>query len=211
MNTQSNFSDKELKLEFYLDSGCVRQANGNYYGAIFCFTKVIEISPYFAEGYLRRGIVRGILNDFQGAVSDFSKAISFRPEYTEAYFNRGLLWYRSGIQINALEDFTKVTEIDPSHNDVFILIGDIHWKNKDFALAVKHYSYAIEADPSNMSAYYKRAHGKRVLMDYDGALEDFNKFISLNPNVGNITLTKPIKKLFKNEIKNSRFNFTSLN
>ena len=211
MNDYSNYSDKETLLEFYIDNGCVRQSNENYFGAIFCFTKALEISPNFAEAYLRRGIVRGILKDFTGAVSDFSKAIVLNPNYTDAYFNRGLLWYRSGINVNALEDFLKVTEINSGYSGVYIFIGDVYWKEKDYAEAVKYYTYAIETEPSNMSAYYKRAHAKRVLMDYDGALDDFNIFITLNPNVGQIQLTKAIKKLFKNDIKNSRFQFSSLN
>jgi len=189
----------------------MRQANEDYYGAVFSFTKAIEISPQFAEAYLRRGIVRGILKDLSGAISDFSKAISINPEYADAYFNRGLLWHRSEMLENALEDFIKVTEIDPCYSGVYIFIGDIYWKQKEYAQAVKYYSYAIDFDPINMSAYYKRAHAKRVLMDYDGALEDFNKFIMLNPNVGQISLTKAIRKLFRKEINEARFNFSSLN
>jgi tetratricopeptide (TPR) repeat protein len=211
MNNYSNFSDKETLLEYYIDYGCVRQANENYYGAVFCFTKAIEVSPNFAESHLRRGIVRGILKDFTGAVSDFSKAIFINPAYAEAYFNRGLLWQRSGININALEDFLKVIEIDPGYSGVYIFIGDIYWKQKEYASAVKYYTNAIEFEPLSMSAYYKRAHAKRILMDYDGALEDFNKFIMLNPNVGQISLTKAIRKLFKKEIKEEKFNFSSLN
>lgn len=211
MNNNSNYSDKEMLLEYYIDNGCVRQANENYYGAIFCFTKALEISPKSAEAYLRRGIVRGILQDFTGAVNDFSKAIVLNPNYTDAYFNRGLLWYRSGININALEDFLRVTDIDPGYSGVYIFIGDVYWKDKNYAHAVKYYTQAIEVEPGNMSAYYKRAHAKRVLMDYDGALDDFNKFIMLNPNVGHITLTKSIRKLFRKEIKEARFSFSSLN
>ena len=209
MKNRSNYS--EMLLEYYIDIGCVRQANEDYYGALFCFTKAIETHPKFEEAYLRRGIVRGILKDFIGAISDFSKAIVINPGYSEAYFNRGLLWHRSGINVSALEDFLKVIEIDPGYNGINVFIGDVYWKEKDYAQAVKYYSKAIEYEPENMSAYYKRAHAKRILMDYDGAIEDFNKFINLNPNVGQINLTNAIKKLFKKEIKEARFNFSSLN
>lgn len=211
MNDYTNYPDKETLLEYHIDNGCVRQSNEDYYGAVFSFTKAIEISPNSAEAYLRRGIIRGILKDFSGAINDFSKAIEINPDYSDAYFNRGLLWHRSGILINALEDFIKVTEIDPGYSGVYIFLGDIYWKQKEYAQAVKYYSYAIDFEPTSMSAYYKRAHAKRVLMDYDGALEDFNKFILLNPNVGQISLTKAIRKLFKKEIKEARFNFSSLN
>ncbi len=207
----SNLSDKELKLEYYIDNGCVRQANQNYLGAVFSFTKAIGIAPDHAEPYLRRGIVRGILQDFNGAVSDFSKAIEISPFYPDAYFNRGLLWYRNGDNQKALEDFLKVAEINSEFSGVYIFIGDVYWKEKNYAQAVKYYTNAIDADPGNMSAYYKRAHAKRVLMDYDGALDDFNIFITLNPNLGHIQLTKAIKKLFKKDIKDSRFQFSSLN
>ena len=101
--------------------------------------------------------------------------------------------------------------MNPHYSEVYLLIGDLNWKNKDYANAVKYYSQAIEVKPGNMSAYYKRAHAKRILMDYDGALEDFNRFIALNPNVGQIGLTNSIKRLFWEEIKRAKFQFSSLN
>ena len=205
------FSNKHSMFKHYLANGTSRQSNEDYLGAIFHFTKAIEINQYSPEAYLKRGIVRAILKDLFGAEKDYSKAIELDQNFTEAYFNRGLFWYRVESYPDALEDFLKVVEINPNYAGVRILIGDVYWKNKDYAQAVMHYTKAIEVEPTNMSAYYKRAHAKRVLMDYDGALEDFNRFVTLTPNVGQIGLTKAIKRLFWEEIKKSKFQFSSLN
>jgi len=205
------FANKHSLYKHYLANGTSRQANDDYLGAIFHFTKAIEVNESGAEAFLKRGIVRAIQKDLFGAEKDYSKAIELNQNFTEAYFNRGLFWYRVESYKDALEDFLKVVEINPNYSGVHILIGDVYWKNKDYAHAVMYYTKAIEVDPSNMSAYYKRAHAKRVLMDYDGALEDFNRFITLTPNVGQIGLTKAIKRLFWEEIKKSKFQFSSLN
>ena len=205
------FANKHSLLKHYLANGSTRQANGDYLGAAFHFTKAIETNKLNAEAYLKRGIVRAILNDLHGAEKDYTKAIELDQNFAEAYFNRGLFWYRMQSCENALEDFLKVSEISPDYNGVNLLIGDVYWKNKDYAHAVLYYTKAIENDPSNMSAYYKRAHAKRVLMDYDGALEDFNRFITLTPNVGQLGITKAIKRLFWEDIKKSKFQFSSLN
>lgn len=205
------FANKHSLYKHYLANGSSRQANGDYLRAIFHFTKAIEVNQLSAEAYLKRGIVRAIQKDLFGAEKDYSKAIELNQNFIEAYFNRGLFWYRVDSHKDALEDFLKVIEINPNYGGVLVLIGDIYWKNKDYAQAVKYYTKAIEVEPTNMSAYYKRAHAKRVLMDYDGALEDFNRFITLTPNVGQIGLTKSIKRLFREEIKQSKFQFSSLN
>ena len=205
------FANKHSLLTHYLANGSTRQANGDYLGAAFHFTKAIEVSGVNAEAYLKRGIIRAILQDLYGAEKDYSKAIELDQNFTDAYFNRGLFWYRMQSLKNALEDFLKVVEINPNYSGVHLLIGDIYWKNKDYAHAVMYYTKAIEVDPSNISAYYKRAHAKRVLMDYDGALEDFNRFITLTPNVGQFGITKAIKRLFWEDIKRSKFQFSSLN
>jgi tetratricopeptide (TPR) repeat protein len=205
------FANRHSLMKHYLTNGSTRQANGDYLGAAFHFTKAIEVSEVNADAYLRRGIVRAILNDLYGAEQDYSKAIELDQNFTDAYFNRGLLWYRIDNCKDSLDDFLKVVEINPNFSGVHLLIGDLYWKNKDYARAVMYYTKAIEVDPSNMSAYYKRAHAKRVLMDYDGSLEDFNKFITLTPNVGQLGITKAIKRLFSEDIKKSKFQFSSLN
>jgi len=101
--------------------------------------------------------------------------------------------------------------LNPEYSQIFSLIGDVYWREENYALAVKHYSKAIEKDPGFMSVYYKRAHAKRKLQDYDGAINDYNKFIELNPNIGNITLTKAIKTLFRKELKEAGFYYSSFN
>jgi tetratricopeptide (TPR) repeat protein len=205
------FANKHSLYKHYLANATSKQANGNYLGAIFHFSKAIEVNGLSAEAYLKRGIVRAIQKDLFGAEKDYSKAIELNNNFTEAYFNRGLFWYRVESYKDALADFLKVVEINPNFGGVHIFIGDVYWKDKNYASAVMHYTKAIEVEPTNMSAYYKRAHAKRVLMDYEGALEDFNRFITLTPNVGQIGLTKAIKRLFWEEIKKSKFQFSSLN
>ncbi len=205
------FSNRHSVLKHYLANGSTRQAQGDYLRAVFHFTKAIEVNKSNAEAYLKRGIVRAILKDLFGAEKDYTKAIELDQNFTDAYFNRGLFWYRIDNNKGALDDFLKVVEINPNFSGVHLLIGDLYWKDKDYANAVMYYTTAIEVDPTNMSAYYKRAHAKRILMDYDGALEDFNRFITLTPNVGQLGLTKAIKRLFWEEIKKSKFQFSSLN
>src|SRR3972149_6060161 len=107
------FSNKHSMFKHYLANGSSRQSNEDYLGAIFHFTKAIEINQYSPEAYLKRGIV---------------KAIELDQNFTEAYFNRGLLWYRVESYPDALEDFLKVVEINPNYAGVRILIGDVYWK-----------------------------------------------------------------------------------
>jgi len=215
-----NLAKENAKKAFKIDNmlapinvtlGMIYSATGNYKLAIEHFKSALLSDPNNAAAFRCLAKAYESSDDNPGAESIYKRAIELKPDFTDAYFNRGLFWYRANSYEDALNDFLKVIEMNPHYSEVYLLIGDLNWKNKDYANAVKYYSQAIEVKPGNMSAYYKRAHAKRILMDYDGALEDFNRFIALNPNVGQIGLTSSIKRLFWEEIKRAKFQFSSLN
>ena len=75
--------------QFYFDRGLESYRNEDFLGAIFDYSKAIEINPRYAEAYNNRGDAKFRLKDDSGAISDYSKAIEINPRYAKAYSNRG--------------------------------------------------------------------------------------------------------------------------
>ena len=67
--------------DFYFDRAFEKGNNGDYYGAIFDYTKAIEINPNDGDAYYNRGWNKGSLKDYYGAISDYTKAIEINPNY----------------------------------------------------------------------------------------------------------------------------------
>ena len=75
--------------DFYLKSGDEKIKKEDYYGAIFDFTKAIEIQPNNALLYSIRSYPKFLLKDFIGAISDLNKAIKINPNKGSYYKLRG--------------------------------------------------------------------------------------------------------------------------
>ena len=71
----------------YFDSGSAKQKLKDYQGAIFDFSKVIEINPYDAMAYYNRGLAKIKNNDKNGACLDVRKAIELGYEEANDYIS----------------------------------------------------------------------------------------------------------------------------
>ena len=61
---------------FYFNSAIEKGKRGDYYGAIFDYTKAIEIDPTQNDVYLNRGLSKQNIGDLKGACSDWFKSSS---------------------------------------------------------------------------------------------------------------------------------------
>ncbi len=89
---------------FYFNRGIDKSDDGDYYGAISDYSKVIEINPRYAKAYYNRGIAKRKLGDNYGAISDYSKAIEINPSYALAFRNRSVAKENLGDLKGACDD-----------------------------------------------------------------------------------------------------------
>ena len=71
--------------DFYFDRAFEKGENGDYYGAISDFSKVIEMEPNNSMAFYNRGWNKGNLKDYYGEISDYNKAIDMNPNYNNSY------------------------------------------------------------------------------------------------------------------------------
>lgn len=92
-------------------SGLDKSANGDYYGAIADFTKLIEQYPNEPKPYYFRAINMYNLKDYASAVKDFDRAISLNPKYAEAFYWRAMAKLGLKKKKEACPDFKKADEL----------------------------------------------------------------------------------------------------
>ena len=108
---------------FFFKSGNEKADKGDYYGAIFDYTKAIEIDPKDADAYVNRGYSLRMLKDYDSAIVDFNKALTIDQNNVTAYNN--LAWTKRMINDNygAIFDATKAIEIDPNYSNPYLNRG----------------------------------------------------------------------------------------
>ena len=76
--------------KFYFDSAFEEGNNGDHYGAISHFSKVIEIEPNNFNAFYNRACNKGNLKDYYGEISDYNKAIEIDPMDKDSHLNRSI-------------------------------------------------------------------------------------------------------------------------
>ena len=95
---------------FYFNRGIKKYDQGDYYGAIADYTKVIEINSRHDDAFFNRGIAKEELKDYYGAIADYTKAIEISPK-ADAYLNRSLLKEKIGDLYGACFDAKKAIDL----------------------------------------------------------------------------------------------------
>lgn len=135
------------------------------------------------QHFFSDGSAKFQLKDFKGAIKDFSEAIALNDEFTEAYYSRAICYSNINKLNKALKDFNKVIELDPEYAEAYNNRAFyVKMKTGDYKGAIEDYNKFLELNKENNNAfaYSNRGHAKYMLKQYDEALVDIEKSISLD-------------------------------
>lgn len=129
------------------DSGCKREAAGDWDKAFSAYDAAVRLKPDFAEAIYGRGTMSHRKGDLDAAWSDYNHAISLKSDLAEAYDNRGALKEVRGDWDGALSDFTKAIELKPVLGEAYVNRGQAKLHADDFEGARADFSRAFESQP----------------------------------------------------------------
>ena len=182
----------------YFNRGLAKIKLKDYLGAISDFDKAIEINPQYAEAYLNRASLKGNMDDYRGAISDYDKALEINPQYTDAYIGRAIVRILiGGVRAEACLDIEKAISLGGSASDLheeycsettgtagyYYFRANRKSNEGDYSGALADFNEAIEISPDYVVAYLGRAYLKRILKDYEGAIDDYTISIDLSASI----------------------------
>lgn len=130
--------------------------------AIALCSQAIEQDPAFKYAYSARALARQEKGDLAGATADLTKAIEISPLFADAYVWRA--------EIKKLQGDMQGYEADMQRAEDVRAKGDHVLQDLDAA---------VEREPGNAKKFLDRAYYKKQKGDYDGAINDFDKYLSL--------------------------------
>ena len=149
--------------DYYIKSGNKKFNQGDVYGALFDYSKAIEIDPEDYNAINNRGLIKNELKDYEGAIADFIKVIEMNPKDDFAYNNRGNSKFYLKDYEGAIADYTKAIEINPKYLNAYNNRGNSKLELKNYEGAIADYTNAIEINPENSNAYAYRGMAKERL------------------------------------------------
>lgn len=183
--------------EAYFNRGKLLSETGRFQEALASYNQAISINPNYAEAYFSRGmLLLDELKSHGNALISFDKAIECKHNFAEAYFNRGRLLSEIKQYQKALASYDQAISIIPNYVEAYnnkgiILAGQ--YERYQEALAC--FNKAIEFQPDCEDALYNRAKLLCEINDINGALENCNQIILINPNHVDANFNKGLLKL----------------
>ncbi len=176
--------NQTLNAADYLLGGKYKEKLNDYRGALADYNRAIALNPKYFEAYsIRARLKDWRLNDGQGALIDYNQAIALNPKYSEAYFGRARLkdWHLNDGQ-GALIDYNQAIELDPKNAFYYFGRSSLKRKLGDLRglIADCDQSIAIEY---NYEVALNCGVEKASIGDFKGALADYNKLITMHPEL----------------------------
>ena len=95
----------------YFSEGTSRYMSKDYQGALFYYSKAIQLDPTESNAYYNRGLSKYKLEDYRGAIADYTIAIELKPDTGIFYYKRGITKLELNQKDSGCLDLSKAGEL----------------------------------------------------------------------------------------------------
>jgi tetratricopeptide (TPR) repeat protein/S1-C subfamily serine protease len=153
-----------------------------YPEAIQAFEAAIKQKPKFIHlAYYGKGLALGYSGKGSEAITALQQAVQSQPDFVPAWDNLSVAYRESNQLDKALAAINKAIQLQPNnpnlYNQKWAILSDLK-RYKEAAAAINK---AIELSP-RAAFYNNRGIVRDDLGDKQGAIDDFNQAIKINPN-----------------------------
>ncbi|HRN16241.1 MAG TPA: tetratricopeptide repeat protein [Xylanibacter oryzae] len=133
-----------------------------------------EVSYLYAKACIGQG-------DDVNAVAMLTKAILLKDDYGDAYLLRGETLLKMGDYEGSDADAKYLLEKQSDNESVLILKARIEHKLGNNDEAINYYNKVVDVNPFSIDAFRERGAVKLEVGDKDGAAEDMQQVLELDP------------------------------
>ncbi|MFN6197618.1 MAG: tetratricopeptide repeat protein, partial [Dolichospermum sp.] len=153
-----------------------------YPEAIQAFEAAIKQKPKFIHlAYYGKGLALGRSGKYPEAITALQQAVQSQPDFVPAWYNLSVVYRDSNQLDKALAAINQAIQLQPNNPNLYnqkcAILSDLK-RYKEAAAAINK---AIELSP-RAAFYNNRGIVRDDLGDKQGAIDDYNQAIKINPN-----------------------------
>jgi tetratricopeptide (TPR) repeat protein len=99
----------------WVNLGRVHLAQGDYEGALSCFTRAIELNPEDANAFFNAGDVLYQLGAYEAAAETYTAGLQRDPHNAQGFFTLGNAYFQMGAYEAAMMAFQQALALQPDH------------------------------------------------------------------------------------------------
>jgi len=100
----------------WVNLGRVHLAQGDYEGALSCFTRAIELNPEDANAFFNAGDVLYQLGAYEAAAETYTAGLQRDPHNAQGFFTLGNAYFQMGAYEAAMMAFQQTLALQPDHH-----------------------------------------------------------------------------------------------
>jgi len=135
--------------------------------AIEDFTKAISLSPGGGFNYGERALAYTRMQQYENAIQDYSTALAACADDCRLWAYRGLAYDKAGVKLKAVADYQSARQLNSPY---FMPSLD----------RIDDYTACLMLDENNGACYRNRGRAYAELGEYDLAVQDYLKALSIN-------------------------------
>lgn len=184
-------TDKELlEREEYLEDILDALEDGDYEEAEDLADEAIEKFPNEAFGYYYLGEAIFLQGDIDFALDYYHQAIEKAPDNLDYKARLALMYAKLNDEERAKQIYKSILDINDKQVDALVSLGVYAINDEDSNAALGYLNKAIENAPDYGDAYKIRAIIYTTINEYDNAMKDIDKALSINPKDTELWLQK---------------------
>lgn len=163
----------------------IQTDNQEYSYALTTIDEAIKYLPkkdneYLALAYGIKGLIYTNIEEYDKAISVYEKAIEKCPNDINLYEKRAELYYRLGDYDLSDKDYDKIIKLDEGYITAYMGIGRNKSEQGLYDDAIKTFDYVIKLANDYSSAYSFRAECQIKKHNYNLAIDDILKALSID-------------------------------
>lgn len=184
-------TDKELlEREEYLEDILDALEDNDYEEAEDLADEAIDKFPNEAFGYYYLGEAIFLQGDIDNALDYYHQAIEKAPDNLDYKARLALMYAKLNDEEKAKQIYKSILALNDKHVDTLVALGVYAINDEEATAALDYLNKAIEAAPDYGDAYKIRAIIYTTINEYDKALKDVDKALSILPNDTELWLQK---------------------